>query len=412
MWWLALAACKEETKCPAGFEPSPTGCVRPNQLTPADPEPELVVVPEVLELGTVHATCDTEGTFQIRNDGDAELEITGVSYTSTHGDLALDSDTLPLLPTRLAPGTSFEVTIRLTGVEPRADQGTLTVVSSDVDAATTYASSGVIDAGEILTEVHPAPEPLADILLLVDTSCSMFADNIDDVTAGIPEMLTALDAAADWQLAVTSRADGCTNLPLVTDSNPATAQAIVDSIFTQPYNPLGESLFALASQALGHASDCNAGMLRQGSQLHLVVISDEWEQSGTSWQTWVATFEAYSATFVVSAVVDVYQACGDGTGAVGYQEAASATGGVVLDVCQPSWGPELHTITDAIEGGVVGPIPLDRTPDEESITVSVGGREVDSFHYNASRNSVEDILPPPTPGDDVTISYRLPVACD
>lgn len=411
MWWLALACSTEE--CPAGFVPSDKGCVRPDQQTAVVREPLLVVDPPLLDLGTVDFTCATAGDLEVRNDGDAELDVATITFTSQLGHLTLDEDTLPPLPHRLEPGDSFALRVDFTAEGAGADLGTLSVTTTTNPEPVSSQVTGVVSDGEERLESFVAPLPIADILLLVDTSCSMYEDNIDDVQLGIPAMLTALDEAADWQLAVISRANGCTNVPFVSDASPASAQAVVDNVFvTSGFNPYAESLFALANQALTQLAGCNAGMLRPGGQLHFIVVSDEYEQSGVEWQTWVNQFQSYAGTFVVSAVVDVNSSCGDGTGPTGYLEAATVTGGPVLDVCEPSWGTGLTEVVDAIEAGVVAPVTLAEVPMEESIVVEVNGVVADAFTYNALENTVQNILPPPAPGDTIDVRYLLPVTCD
>jgi hypothetical protein len=409
MWWLWLAACKEELECPAGEVAKGGTCV-PTQVDDTGfDRPELVVIPEFLDLGVVQMPCSVERTVEVRNGGDSRMDVESIEFSSEDGAIALDPDTVPDVPFSLDPGEFVTLGFRLEAEAPGADQGVLTIQTSDPLAPTTFRSSGVVELLGERTETVIAPPPRADILLLVDTSCSMYDDNIDDVTIGIPEMLTALDQAADWQLAVISSPNGCMNMPLVSDASPTTAREVVDNVFLYPQHYLSESLFAMGQEALSRLNGCNVGMLRPGSQLHFIVVSDEPEQSGVGWQQWLNTFRAYSETFVVSAVVDHTVSCG--AGASGYVETASATGGVILDVCQPAWGPDLSSVVQAINDGVVAPIPLAEVPLESSIRVEVNGVPVDSFRYNAGANTIEDILPPPRPGDEVSVSYGFPAEC-
>jgi hypothetical protein len=410
MWWLALAGCKDDLECPPGFREVNKGCVATETTTTEQALPDLVISPDFLDLGNVDVPCTGERTLEVRNDGEASVDVMSVAFEGQLGDLTLDEGTVPALPLVLEPGDGFTLSFRLEGMETRADQGTLTVTSTDPAGPDTASVSGVVSLVDERTESVVAPLPIADILLLVDTSCSMYADNIDDVTLGIPAMLQALDRSADWQLAVISSDNGCMNIPLVSDASPATANLVVNSIFTYPQHALSEALFAMGAAALNHLDDCNEGMLRPGSQMHFIVVSDEPEQSNTPWQDWIQTFQAYSGTFVVSAVVDEGTVCGYGSD--GYLQAAAATSGVVLDVCQSDWGSQLDSVVDAIAEGVVAPIALEDVPLEESLRVSVAGVPVDSFHYNATTNTIEDILPPPRPGQQIDITYGLTGECD
>lgn len=410
MWVLWFVGCKDEVTCPDGFEVVNKGCVpTTTHTTTDDGEGELVVTPSFLDLGVVDIPCTNDGTVEVRNNGDDALDVMTIEFTSNFGDLTLDPDSVPTVPLRLEPQGSFTLSFHLEGLEARADQGTLTITSTDQDAPTTFQSSGVLQLLNERTETVVAPKPIADVLLLVDTSPTVVYDNLDDVTLGIPQMLTTLDEAADWQLAVISGPTGCVNIPLVSDASTATANQVVSNIFTYPEHLYSEKLFELGDIALGNVNSCNAGMLRPGSQLHFIVISDEPEQSGQSWQYWVNHFNAFSGTFVVSAVADINGTCG--FGATNYYEAALATGGVLLDICDPTWGEQMEGLVDAIAAGVVAPIPLSDIPLESSIRVEVDGAAVRSFRYNGSANTIEDIQPPPAPGAIIEITYGLAGEC-
>jgi hypothetical protein len=411
MWWLLLTGCEDELTCPDGFKLVNKGCVPTEDTTPTtQDQPNLVVVPSFLDLGVIEMPCVGEGNVEVRNSGEGSLDVMDIEYESLNGDLSLDPATVPQLPYTLEPGEMFTLGFRLEGTVERADQGTLTIQTTDPRAPTTFQSSGVIEVHDERTETVVAPKPVVDIMLLVDTSATVVVDNLDDITLGIPAMLTALDETADWQLAVISSPNGCMNIPPVSDASFATALNVINNTFIYPQHLLSEALFAMGDAALSRLDGCNMGMLRPGAQLHFIVISDEPEQSGIPWQSWITDFQAYSATFVVSAVVDSSGACG--YGADGYIEAVAATGGVTLDICNSSWGSQFSGVVDAIEAGVVAPIPLEAVPLEETIRVEVDGVPVDSFQYNAGANSIEDILPPPPPGSLIEITYGMPGECD
>lgn len=73
--------------------------------------------------------------------------------------------------------------------------------------------------------------------------------------------------------------------------------------------------------------------------MHIIVVSDEAEQSGEHWDLWVNEFQNAKADpgrVVISSVVDLNAS--HGSGADPHPQASSATGGRVLDVCNSNRG--------------------------------------------------------------------------
>lgn len=412
---LALAACGgEKFDCPDGYREVKSGCVpigstsSPTGEPPPQEVPVLQVDPGTLDFGVVEWPCSEVRTVTFQNAGLGVLVIEDMAYDSPTEAFELVEDTVPSFPVELAAGESVSFDVLFDPAEPLedGDTATLSVAHNDPAAPHTFSHSAVTGFPAPLEESWIVPLPKADIVFLVDVSCSM-GDNAANIQAGIPAMFDALDPVSDWQLAAISGPSACVNVPIVTDNTAANAFAVSSSIFQYYQFPETEALFALADHAIDQTggSECNVGMLRPGAQLHLITVSDEIEQSGRSWFDWVREFEALTPNFFVHAVVDVSRACGDNSGPDGYLEAAQATGGELVDICQASWGEQLAGIADTIEAGEPAPFYLSNEAITESVQVFVDSVPATEFEFDALSWSVSEIRPIPVPGQQVRVLY-------
>jgi hypothetical protein len=147
--------------------------------------------------------------------------------------------------------------------------------------------------------------------------------------------------------------------------------------------------------------------LRPGALLHVIVVSDEEEQSGAAPSYWVNRFEghvAHPSLLKVSAVADINTACGDHSGAANYKTAANLTGGEKLNVCTSAWSSQTATLALA-SLSAINEYTLTTTAEPSSVDVSVNGTQWNSgWTFDASTNSVIFTSSPPT-GASVVVNY-------
>jgi hypothetical protein len=137
----------------------------------------------------------------------------------------------------------------------------------------------------------------------------------------------------------------------------------------------------------------------------VIVVSDEREQSGQTWDTHLDAYRTLVPDVVVSGVLDVNTACGEG--AQGYVDAVEATGGALLDICG-DWGSRVDELLDPI---AVGParLSLAEPPIDGTIAVTVGGSPVGfSWDEAAQQIVLDEILPP---GTAVDVTWATPGTC-
>jgi hypothetical protein len=381
--------------------------------------PELQISPDSYVFGDTFVPCGSSVELTLTNVGSEDLEITGWDYEST-GLLTLDDGQLQSqLPIVLEPNQSRTMVVNFTPSVAGADTGVLSVESNDPRGVVTADQNGEGSYGDENTEVFTQPGVVpVDVMMLIDHSCSMQDANTPDVETGIPAFIQELRQVADWQLVQVTREDGCANGGIMTPSTPNPEQLLIDNAWNSGGGGvfggyLTEALLALADGALDQTGpgQCNEGFLRPGALLHIIAISDEPEQSGNAYTHWLGQFSQHvvSQDFVrVSAVVDVNSNCG--TGASGYVDAATATGGSVLNICNANWGSQFGDIASDILDGI-RTYNLSDPAIPASIVVTVNGVPTTDFSYSGAGNSVTIEDPPIGEGDVVEITYNLAAEC-
>jgi hypothetical protein len=373
---------------------------------------DFAVEPPALDFGTLWVPCEDTATLTVTNTGPDRRRIDVIEVSPQRAFAIVPPDALPL---RLGPGDAVEIVVRVTPTEVGPIAGTLTLISDDPagDAVVALTAEAEVETGH---EELTVPGPLVDVLFAIDHSCSMEDDNADDIEAGIWPFLDALTAVSDWEMIQVTRENGCANGGVLTAATPNAEQLLIDhawdggSIFGGTY--LTEALLELSALALDlrDPGECNEAFGRPGAQLHVIVASDEPEQSGRPYTDWLATYANHvdSPELVkVSAIVDINNACGYGS--AGYRDAALATGGTLLDICNSSWGQDMSQLADVIEQ-TASVFVLDQPAVDGTVVVTVDGQPAD-FTYDADQSTVTlvDLWPE---GSVVVIDYHVATVCD
>jgi hypothetical protein len=383
--------------------------------------PELKITPDSYVFSDAVIPCGESVELTLENVGTEDLEITDYEYTSG-GLLSLDDSRFPPLPLVLPVGATATVTVNFNPTETGADTGRFDVTSNDPRGVVSADQNGegayIDERSETFTE--PGVPPV-DVMILIDQSCSMDDDNTDDVRNGFPDFVTELQNVSDWQLAlITDYAGvdaGCSTGGVMDSSTANVSNLLVNNAFpgTQGLgNYDTEALLRLADTALQKTGPggCNEGLLRPGALLHIIVLSDEREQSGQSGNYWVSQFQNYVSApefLKVSGVLDLNRNCGDGTGPTGYIDAVNTTGGASLNICNANWGAQFSDIASEIVAGI-RTYNLSDPADPSSVEVTVNGNRTNDF--SVSGNDVTINSPPVGEGDVVEIEYGVLAECN
>ncbi|MCP4804058.1 MAG: hypothetical protein GY884_01800, partial [Proteobacteria bacterium] len=207
----------------------------------------------------------------------------------------------------------------------------------------------------------------------------------------IDHWLDALDEGlVDWHQAVVNHDVSCyaTESPYL-----GTTSDDPDGELAAAFGQAGQggtALLELAQQAVERtdAFDCLDGFLREGADLHVVLVSARGESSSSDLDDYLDALSSrlVDSELVVSALVgDGGAGCVDGGTAA---SAAERTGGYLGDLCTGSW--ETHFDELAGVSRAMSDVPFEHelayVPVLETLEVLVGDEPVDDWTYDEERN--------------------------
>ncbi|MFT4624393.1 MAG: hypothetical protein ACI8PZ_003052 [Myxococcota bacterium] len=236
-----------------------------------------------------------------------------------------------------------------------------------------------------------------DLLFAMDQSCSM-EDTLDELSGAFPEIFGVVQAAtADWHIGVVTVDEGCFNGGYfdASEKDPVSRFDRAMGIGGGLFEERSESLLQLSAIAAlqDKPEGCNEGFIRPEALLHVVVMSDEREQSGdpAGYRGYLEDMKVESHLLTISAIVDVSASCGVGDaddGAAGYLEAVEATGGLALDLCDPAWVDRAAGLGNA-SLTAQRRFPLLAPPVVDSLEVWADGAEAGAgWEYDPADNAV------------------------
>jgi hypothetical protein len=403
--------------------PSFSGLATINSNDPDEPEapveligegeiPQLELEGDPAAFADVSVPCTGRATWTLRSVGTqpvtvSELELTGASLTW------IDPPELPLV---LAPGASAPLTVEYGPALATPMTGGIVAVSDDPDgpdAVTIEAPGGY---AEIVEDRFTAPiDAPVDILFGVDCSPSMGPENRLLAQAYEAFITTVEGVTDDWRIGVATAEDGCFSNGVLSAEVEDYTTLFQDAVTTGERNPFSERLLALVDNALNGTgpSECNAGFLREGALLHVIIISDEEDQSPLAWSDFLPRYGSHVADpslLKVSVIGDLFRACGRGTGAAGYEEMAEATGGLQLDICDVSWVDQVDELALASLTALRS-YPLTQVPDPDSIEVLADGVAATGWSWESEANVIV-FETPLIEGEDIVVRYGVPQVCD
>ncbi|TNE88118.1 MAG: choice-of-anchor D domain-containing protein [Deltaproteobacteria bacterium] len=382
--------------------------------------PFLTVSPDPHDFGTqyVGLECLEDQVLTLTNTGLEDLVISRIDHVDPSGLITLTDS--PVLPLTLAPGAHTTATVTFDAAHADSAQATLSVTSNDprgVVEAVQYA-----DTAHALTQtdqfVQPDEVPV-DILFAIDQSCSMDA-RLANLQANFSTFIGTINSVTtDWRIGVATLDGGCFNSGFIEITDPDHAQLFQDAVVRG--NDLSvsndERLFTMARDALD--ASCNSGFMRNGALLHIVFVSDEWEQGPMSAQDMLDHAIAAKGTasaVKMSGIVCPDSGCLDSNGntytdgtAGEYLDAVAIGHGVRLDIEASDWGQQVEELATASLAGI-GRHELTQIADPTQIQVLVNGAPWTGWHYDAATNSIVFDVSPPA-GSTVEVTYGVAIQC-
>ncbi len=296
-------------------------------------------------------------------------------------------------------------------------------IEGRVDVSKPQDTAPEADAETAHEETFEVEAVLADLVFFGDTSSSM-SEELAAMGGEIEAFVARLeDGDADWQLAAVTGPDGCNQGGIFTPDTLDLAAVFGAGIATQPGEDevdewgLHNATVALESSDAG---ECNEGLVRDGSNVQVIVLSDEGDHSPgwdggdpAYWSAYVSRMTTQLGSgraFAVSSVTgDDPDGCMATSGATagpgtGYLEATTATLGSFVSICG-EWAAGLGLIAEEAALRRSYTLALEAFP--ESVTVAVNREVRSGWVYDPATWTVRFTENPPRTGDTVTVRYEI-----
>lgn len=432
----------------------PTESCAPN-LTLTVSDVALVFTPSSVAFGDVAIGCGGPSkTLKIENTGSSDAQIASIHVAAPCG-AEFGVAGVPALPTAIPGGTSIDITVHYDPLNTSVDSCHLVVELSDgVLFSVDLTGQGTV--GQPVTdEFHQIPGHKADVLFVVDGSGSM-SPMVNQLASDAYALIDALNAeGTDFHLGVIGIGthDECSTpgvlvgQPRYLDSSSSDdLSARIMNIFDDPCGAdaqeagleaarLGLSYPTITDKGTSCTSDTdcnepfacvdsfcggpNRGFMRADAALHVIVISDEEDQSPLTVGQYVDAFEGIKgpengALFEWHSIVGpapggCSSSLTEAEGGARYIEVSEATGGQVQSICANDYAPLLAS------AGTVGlayktAYQLSEQAEAATLTVVVNGAVCETgWIYDPLVNQV--VFDPegacfPGPGQGFSVSYQ------
>jgi len=377
--------------------------------------PQLEISPDPLNVGTTYVGCEIPTEVELTNVGTDSLDIFTVGQ---EGD-AFQMTSALSLPMTLEPDESVSVYMEFEPLDQGETESTLTVTSSEPMGEREAIQFGTGEFGANYDEEWVVPaNPPSDIIFYVDQSGSMSDDQARLATnfgTFISELATY---STDWQIVVANADNGCNAHGGVLRPEMSDYETRFQSAVSSGGGFWTEAGLTITSNAVDNTDpgECNYGFLRPDAMLHIIMVSDEVEQSSSSW-TWymdkIVAKKGSSANVKFSAIAGDYPGgCATADAGDGYYQPVMATDGVFLSICS-DWATPTNLSMLAAASVQMAAFELDATPAPTTIHVYVNGTErLSGWHYDAGDNTVVFDEGVPEEGDTVRVTYGGLTVCD
>ena len=368
------------------------------------------------DFGEIGVGCEEDLEVTITNTGNADLQVDGVRLDSADGYAIYAATDLPWV---LGPFESRDQRVEF-------EAETIGMVTSalwfETDAGTVgteLSATGLVD--EVTTLSFDIGEQVDSTAIFNVNQAAIpgnyadrYSELLEDALPTFFETLLSYDAAfrVAFVVGVEGKVDG--EVAYIDESY--TAEEATDLVLGMLEPGLDAGDNDANFRTLLAAIDENQDWLFEdegwsASQLNLVAIQNDQEQSGGSWSSWVSKAQAYKSNpdhVVFHAIAGpIPSGCMGADPFRNYDQAVTATGGAFESVCSTDWTSVMATLAVACLDNPQGTFALEGKPIEESIELSYDGElQTEGWSFDEEKNAVivdDDALP--AFGSTVEISY-------
>ena len=385
--------------------------------------PEILVIPNPLDMGEIGVGCTEENQILISNSGDIPVQIFSITQsTSPYFSIVWEE----VLPITLEPQEFIAVSILFSATDIGNQNFEIHVFSDTPLGVNVVPVLGAGVAEYTEEEWVVSEPPKSDIMFSVDLSSSMSEEALllgDQFQTFITELS---NYTHDWQVMVVNADHGCNHSGILTSNTVNYEGIFADAVRTGAYDiSFTEALLTNVTRGTEKSlpGQCNEGFMRENAMLHIIMLSDECEQSpnpgicGTQWQSYVDriwTAKGDPNLVRISAIAGDYPSgCGNPQTAEfgsGYWESTIATGGTFLSICS-DWTTPLSLQQLANTGIAQQTFALGHIPIETSISVFVNEVEYVEWIYQPIENAIELTGTLPLLPAEIKIQYAYGETC-
>ncbi|MEW5743544.1 MAG: choice-of-anchor D domain-containing protein [Myxococcota bacterium] len=427
----------------------------------------LAITPDPMDFGTVKRGCNSPSrTLNIYNVCNTTMTITGFSVPAAGGQPAggpncsgtnpcpefflVSAPTIPMGGLALPPGQApLQVQLKYAPIDLGTDTGALGIDAVQNGQSLSYLV-GLAGQGDTLGRqtdtFQQSNQPKADILLVIDDSCSM-SDKQMSLASNFASFIQYATATnTDWQIGVITTTEDvvpcpipslCPGVPgggilvkkgnigpILTPSTPNVSSAFASLVNVGTDGSGSETGLSTAVLALTppRIAAENAGFLRTDANLAVVVISDAGDQSVqpvSYYQNRLVNVKGFNrlSMFTFSAIVPQAMippgncSYDDTSGTPRYLNVVAYTSGVSDEICSSNWASTLQNL-GRTAFGFRTQFYLNNVPDlsmGQVIDVAINGVAVptSSWTYDSASNSIIfDPAATPGPGQTLTVGYN------
>jgi hypothetical protein len=391
--------------------------------------PALSVSLHDYDFGQVSVGCEREVSIVIANGGNSDLAISDIGLTN-EVEFTLDGNggDLPALPWLLGPAASTSFKLVFTPADEHATLTAVQITTDDPIAPVTnipISANGIIEGQNSMSWDVVGKQAVTGIFVVNEVAThvtyGMFNDRFEDAMPTFFQVL--LDSDVDFRIALVVSESGSVygDIPFVdrtfsVDEAVAAAVEMLDG--TSNYGDNDTSLATMLASI-----DENADWLLDEdeqwleSKLNFVGINSDVEQSGGDYVHYIDEYLQYKAEtdwlMVHGIAGNVPGGCSGAEPSQGLHDAAEATGGVFLSICESDWTEHMDTLAHAMLG-VNESFVLEGNPAPASIEVKIDGNIVSSgWEYNEKLNSIVfDRETYPMLGSELRVDYLMAVSCE
>ncbi|MDP3500512.1 MAG: choice-of-anchor D domain-containing protein [Myxococcales bacterium] len=418
----------------------------------------ITATPDPLDFGTVKTVpppgmrCSSPNkTITVYNTCSSPITIRGVSMSAAAGQSAggpscpggqpcpefflVQSPMIPATGLTLSQGSApVTLQVRYSPIDLGSDSGAiaLDVTQSGQQVQYLVAIQGRGDVGGRQTDTFQQDQqPRADILLVVDDSCSMYDKQTSLANNFTSFIQYAVTANVDYQIGVVTTDVGQNGVlrptsaggRFLTNTTPNVQTHFSSLVRVGTLGSGSEQALESATRALTspNIAGANVGFIRNDANLAIVVVSDAGDQSNqpvSYYENLLINVKGFSrlSNFTFSTIGPFLASAPSGCsydspgGATRYQSLITRTGGVREEICSTNWSAALQGL-GRTAFGFRTQFFLTNTPDLTgggTINVLINGMPAppSTYSYDAASNSIRfQPNTTPQPGQTLTVDY-------